>query len=355
MIKTNIQMSFSQPYVEKRTRKGTFLKQINQIVEWQPIEKEINKVYKRGQSVDGRQAYAGLLIFKMLLLGIWYNMSDVEVEDHVRDSLSANSFCGLQLEDDVPDHSTLSRFRTEMVAKKAFDRLLRKMNDQLKAKKLMVKTGIAMIDATITESPRVPDERPTYEIASDRKEDEREESEKQKEEDQMKLVRKKQPGVDEQARYLKKGKRLYFGYKKQIAVEEQGLIKAVHTSAANEHDSKGFVPLLDQLEDEELKEGAFTDKGYQVPDNVAYLKKRKVKNRIQHKAYRNRPLTEWEITFNKLISKKRYKVERTFGGMVRWFGCGHARYVGLAKTHAQHVLEAIAYNLYRLPGIIVSE
>ena len=33
---------------------------------------------------------------------------------------------------------------------------------------------------------------------------------------------------------------------------------------------------------------------------------------------------------------------------------GTARYVGLAKTHAQHVMEAIAHNLYRAPGLIVA-
>jgi len=47
-------------------------------------------------------------------------------------------------------------------------------------------------------------------------------------------------------------------------------------------------------------------------------------------------------------------VERTFGSMRRWFRCGVARYIGLAKTHTQHLLEAIAYNLYRAPGIIIS-
>ena len=33
---------------------------------------------------------------------------------------------------------------------------------------------------------------------------------------------------------------------------------------------------------------------------------------------------------------------------------GIARYVGLSKTHAQHIMESIAYNLYRTPRIIVS-
>ena len=31
-----------------------------------------------------------------------------------------------------------------------------------------------------------------------------------------------------------------------------------------------------------------------------------------------------------------------------------ARCAGLAETHARHLLEAAAYNLYRVPGIIVS-
>ena len=73
-----------------------------------------------------------------------------------------------------------------------------------------------------------------------------------------------------------------------------------------------------------------------------------------YKATNNKPLTPREIQFNKLVSKTRYKVERTFGSMRRWFGAGTARYVGLAKMHTQHMMEAIAYNLYRSPGIIVS-
>ena len=73
-----------------------------------------------------------------------------------------------------------------------------------------------------------------------------------------------------------------------------------------------------------------------------------------HKAYRNRPLTPWQVRFNKLISKTRWVVERTFGSIKKWFGGGIARYMGLKKTHTQHVLQAIAYSLKRAPVIIVS-
>ena len=32
----------------------------------------------------------------------------------------------------------------------------------------------------------------------------------------------------------------------------------------------------------------------------------------------------------------------------------YSRFVGLAKTHARHVMEAIAHNLYRASGFIVA-
>jgi IS5 family transposase len=354
----DFQMSFAGNYVERRIRKNTFFKQINLLIDWSEIENEIKKVYKRGHSVDGRPAYNGLLLFKMLLLGIWYNLSDEKVEESVNENLSMMHFCNMDIEDSVPDHSVLSRFRTELTEKKAFERLLKKINRQLVGHKVIIKNGIGIVDATLTDTPRCPEGKPQYEIVEDRKEEQRSIEESDKEEVQMKIVKKKQPGVDDEARYLKKGEELHYGYKKHILTDENGMQLAVHTTTANEHDSKGLKPCLENQDEQLAVTSCYTDKGYQVPDNVKLLKSPmkncKVKNRIMHKAYKNRPLTEWQKKFNRVVSKKRWVVERTFGSMRRWFGCGMARYVGLAKTHTQHLLEAIAYNLYRAPGIIVS-
>ncbi len=77
-------------------------------------------------------------------------------------------------------------------------------------------------------------------------------------------------------------------------------------------------------------------------------------------AYSTKPtetsrLTHREKQYHTLVGKVRYKIERVFGSIKRWLGRLEARYVGMAKIHGQHVLEAIAYNLYRLPGIIMSK
>jgi IS5 family transposase len=348
------QMGFVDNYVEKRTRKNVFFKRINVLVDWNAIEKEINKVYKRGHSVDGRPAYSGLLLFKMLLLGMWYDLSDEKVEESVNENLSMMRFCELDIEDNVPDHSVLSRFRSELTEKRAFERLLKKINRQLADNKVIIRNGAGIIDATLTDTPRCPKGKAEYELAEDRKEEGRSTEDIDKEEVTMKLIKKQRPGVDVEARYLKKGKKLHFGYKKQVLTDENGMQLSVHTTTANEHDSKGLRPCLENQDEYLAVSSCYADKGYQVPDNEDFLKKRNVKNRILHKAHRNKPLTHWQKEYNRLISKKRWVVERTFGGMRRWFRCGTARYVGLAKTHTQHLLEAIAYNLYRAPGIIMS-
>ena len=97
------------------------------------------------------------------------------------------------------------------------------------------------------------------------------------------------------------------------------------------------------------------DKGYQSKKNEALLKERKLKNHILKKAVKNKPLTKWESRFNKQVGKTRFKVERTFGGIKRWFNGGVARYRGIEKMHTQNLMEAMCYNLYRSPGIVATK
>ena len=133
---------------------------------------------------------------------------------------------------------------------------------------------------------------------------------------------------------------------------QEGLVLAVSTTKASHHDSAHLQVLLDKVA---LKSGSrlYADKGYSGSPNEALLKKRNLKSAIQKKATRNNPLSPTAKRFNKLVAKTRYKVERVFGSIKSWFRSSGARYIGLAKTHTQHVMEAIAYNLYRSPNIIL--
>ena len=59
-----------------------------------------------------------------------------------------------------------------------------------------------------------------------------------------------------------------------------------------------------------------------------------------------RPLRASEKRFNKLISKRRFRVAQAFGTMKRRFGLHRARYFEQAKTHAQLAMAAnkITFN-----------
>lgn len=341
MIKKRIPGSFVSVDVSRRTRRSKFLQQINTLIAWDVFEKELYKVCKRSiVDAAGRPAYSPIVLFKMMLLQTWYNLSDMGVEDMVNENLPANAFCGLRVEDTVPDHSTLSRFRSELSEKKAMNRLLTKLNNQLEHHGVGVQQGGGIIDASITPTSRKPHGKTTYKLP---------------EHPETPPTKEVKPGVDKEAAWVKKGSKLQYGYKRHYLTDAQeGLVRAVHTTAANAHESQHLGACLSQIN---LTQGSrvLADKGYCSQANEALLHSKGLRSGIQRKASRNRPLTTWEKRYNKLVGKHRYKIERVFGSIKRWFGKLEARYVGLAKTHGQHVLEAMAYNLYRLPGIIMSK
>ncbi len=324
-----------------RKIKRKFFTQIDTLIDWKPILAIIKKHYTKGQSSTGAPAYSGLLLFKMSLLQTWYGLSDYEVEDRINDSISFSSFCGLHIDQVSPDHSTLSRFRTIMTQAKAYQALFEQINSQLEAHHILVKTGV-MVDASVVETPLRPKGKVNYQVTRDRT-------------DQKEVaVNKAYPdSVDQQAAWLKKGDTYHYGYKKHHLCDDQGLVLGVVTTKASCNEIANLQQVLDTTDlppDIPLK----ADKGYQSAKNQALLKQRKLKNHILKKAYKNKPLTVWEKRFNKLVGKTRFKVERTFGSIKRWFAGGVARYRGIAKMHTQNLMEALCYNLYRSPGIIAS-
>ena len=66
-------MSFSEFNVTLNLQRkfSNFLNQIDQLIDWKPIEHAIAKHYAPAFDVTGRPAYPGLLLFKMLLVLIW--------------------------------------------------------------------------------------------------------------------------------------------------------------------------------------------------------------------------------------------------------------------------------------------
>lgn len=340
------QLSFGDLQLQRRKVKSEFFNQINSVIDWHPLRALIEPCLGKGLSTTGRPCYDCMVLFRMELMRVWYGLSDGEIEEQVNDRLSFCRFAGLGMDDAVPDSTTLCRFRNALVKSEVYDRLLSEVNRQLASRYVMVTTGV-IVDASVTDSPRRPRGQKEYEVVEDRHEDEGADTAN------ARLVEKPRPGVDMEARWVKKAGKCHFGYKRHTVVNQDGLVIAEETTPANESDIKHLATPLGKAG---LMQGTpvMADKGYDSSGNREALSRMKLKSRIMHKAQKNRRLTERERAVNRAVSKVRYAVERTFGSMHRWFGAGVARYVGLARTHAQHIMEAIAYNLYRTPGIIVS-
>jgi len=146
------QRSFVAPFVDKHSRKNEFFAQINKLIQWKPITVKLKMIYTKGLTDRGAKAYSPLLLFKMHLISKWYRLSDTQTETMVYDSISALKFCGLTLEDSVPGHSTLSRFKKELVNHGALKSLEKDIDAQLKKNKFKIQPGKGRIDAKILQA-----------------------------------------------------------------------------------------------------------------------------------------------------------------------------------------------------------
>jgi IS5 family transposase len=177
------------------------LERIRAQVDWVPIEVLLQPMRP---APTGRPAYPPLVQLKALLLQQWYRLSDRDLEEALADRLSFRRFCGLGLEDAVPDATTLSRFRIDLAEADLAEAVFEALNAQLEQRGLVIKAG-TMIDATLVEADL---KRPPMR--------EGEVSER-----------------DPTAGFTRRGQRSFFGYKAHLAVDQGSdlIRKAILTSA----------------------------------------------------------------------------------------------------------------------------
>ena len=69
-------------------------------------------------------AYDPILLFKLLMLKSKYELSDRDLMDHARTDMAIKFFLDLAPEDDVPHHTTLTKFRKLRLQDESFMSLL---------------------------------------------------------------------------------------------------------------------------------------------------------------------------------------------------------------------------------------
>ena len=313
----------------RRIGEQNVLRKVDALIDWSAISALLRSGLNR--SGLGPQGYDEVVLFKCLLLGQWHALSDPKLEESLRVRLDFMLFAGLDLHGTVPDETTHCRFRNALVKVRVYDALLAEVCRQIEGHGLKVKEAeAAIIDATLIESaarPRNHLEAP----AEDRAEDEAPD-------DPVTVVF----SADADARWVKKGRKSTLGYKGFARTDEDGFVDKIHVTPANVGESPQFGTMIEGAKAQRV----LADKAYASKANRAALKG-KHRDGILHKAVRGRPLRASQKRFNKLISKRRFRVEQVFGTMKRLFGLHRARYFGVTKTHAQMVMAAISQNLLK--------
>ncbi len=106
------QLSFADGLVSEAAGGNAKLERIAGLIDWGQVAGLLRGL--RGASPMGAPSYPALPLFKALVLQRWYGLSDPALEEALADRLSFRRFVGLSLSEQVPDHSTLWRFREEL-------------------------------------------------------------------------------------------------------------------------------------------------------------------------------------------------------------------------------------------------
>lgn len=142
--KVNKQKDFFDSYVyENLLPAEHILLDINEQIDFSFVEEETKDLYS---SELGRPSYAPEILFKMLFLEFYYNLSDVEVAKQCKYNILYRYFIELQIHDSTPDDTSLVVFR-ERLGKERFDRLFSRIVLQAKEKGLL-KERLKIVDST---------------------------------------------------------------------------------------------------------------------------------------------------------------------------------------------------------------
>lgn len=291
-------------------RTAAFFEKCQRLIPWASLSEPLAGMYE-DRGVGGRPAWPLVLMVKCLMLQKWFNLSDPQLEEQLRDRLSFRRFVGLSMTDDTPDETTFVRFRQRLLAhqhgRTLFDRVL----SHLRSQGLVLKSG-TLVDATIIEAP---------------------------------LGRMRADGSstrDPEAAKTCKHKRTYHGYKAHISSDRRGLITDFRFGAASQHDTTYF----EELTAGETK-AVYADSGYRGAAREQRLRQRGVMPGIIHKRVKGQlRVSAADQRRNTRLNRVRAVVEHPFA-WIKNMGHRRTRYRGCVRNAFDFGLSATAYNLKR--------
>ncbi len=309
----------------KRTRKREFMDEMNLVVPWAELVSLIAPHAPAPGAKGGRPPFAVEAMLRIHFLQQWFNLSDPAMEEALYDMALFREFVGLDAgEDNLPDESTILRFRHLLEAHNLSSQILATVNATLAAKGLLLKSG-TVVDATLIAAPSS-----TKNSSGER---------------------------DPEMHQTKKGNQWHFGMKAHIGVDaDSGLVHTVVGTAANVNDVTQAHALVHGAETD-----VFADAGYQGVGKRDETQEINVNWHVAMRPGKRKVLdksTPMGAILDQLERAKasiRAKVEHPFRVIKRQFGHVKVRYRGLAKNTAQlHTLFALS-NLWMVRRTLLQE
>lgn len=315
------QLSLAEALADPRLGSNARLDAIAKAIDWEPLERLAEGVRGGGM---GRKPYRPGPMIRALYLQMLYGLSDPGLEEALIDRLSFRRFCGFGLDEATPDETTICRFRGAAARKGVMQACFEEVNRQLDERGLIVRGGTLMDATLLAAASRKPDIRKGKGARTEQ-----------------------EPG----ASWTRKNGRSHFGYRVHVATDQAfNLIRKIILTPAHVSETRVAESLI--LGDEKA---VYADKAYEDKRRRAQLKARRAKDRICHRSHKNQKgLPHWQTQRNRLIAKRRARVEQVFGTSRRVFGYARARSTSFIVNLADVFRMATVFNLRRVAGMVMT-
>ena len=298
---------------KKRSRSDSLLESIDKFIDWTPLVEQCVVMFKK--SKRGRPTTPIIFSLKCLFIQFLYGLSEPALEDALIDRLSFQRFLGISFDKEIPDFTTIWKFKARLIKHQLYDQFFETIIEQLESKNLILKKG-TLIDATIVQSARRPKKKEGNKRSNQR---------------------------DFDASHVQKGKKKYYGYKGHIGVDQgTNIIRKKAFTTASPHDSQQREKLISGDE-----ASVFADKAY---DNDAVKKdfrQRGIYYGILDKGRRSRALSKSQKKRNKKKSQVRNAVERPFAHFKNLYQYTRVKYLTLERNDLHFTFLCIIHNVRR--------
>jgi len=273
-----------------------------------------------------------------MILQRYYGLGDTQIEYQILDRISFKKFLGLESGDKVPDEKTVWAFRENLTNSGLVEELFAQFVQYLELNELIINEG-KMVDASFTVAPRQRNTREENKIIKEGRGDELWNAQPNK---------KRHKDID--GRWTKKNGETFYGYKNHAKVDTKSkFINNYKVTDASVHDSQ---PLDDLLTEKDENQDFHADSAYTGVEQEKVISKYKMKNHVNEKGYRNKPLTNEQKADNREKSKTRARVEHVFGFMEQSMNGLYLKSVGITRATGIIGLINLTYNLFRYEQVV---